>query len=169
MHYNIIYFLSLNAVFWHFANAIKKHEKKMFNCFLHNILHTEWLNCLLRMLNKSDVSQVKNKAKQTKLPFLSTLKFSHSFESDSLQPHGLKHTSPPCPSPTPGVYSNSCLLSRWCHPTISSSVVPFSSCLQSFSASGSFPMSQFFTQVAKVLEPRLQYQSLRWIFRIYFL
>ena len=51
---------------------------------------------------------------------------------------------PPCPSPTPGIYSNSCLLSRWCHPTISSSVVPFSSCLQSFPASGSFQMSQFF-------------------------
>ena len=55
--------------------------------------------------------------------------------SDSLQPHGLQHTRPPCPSPTPGVYSNSCLLSRWCHPTISSSVVPFS-CLQSFPDAG---------------------------------
>ena len=62
----------------------------------------------------------------------------------SLWPHGLQHTRPPCPSPTPRVYSNSCLLSRWCHPTISSSVVPFSSCLQSFPASGSFQMSQFF-------------------------
>ena len=57
--------------------------------------------------------------------------------SDSLQPHGL-HTRPSCPSPTPGVYSNSCPLSRWCHPTISSSVIPFSSCLQSFPTSGSF-------------------------------
>ena len=65
--------------------------------------------------------------------------------SNSLQPHGLQHTSLPCPSPTPGAYSNSCALHRWCHPTISSSVVPFSSCLQSFPASGSFPMSQFFT------------------------
>ena len=64
--------------------------------------------------------------------------------SDSLQPHGLQHTRPPCPSPTPGVYSNSSPLSRWCHPTISSSVIPFSSCLQSFLASGSFQMSQFF-------------------------
>ena len=64
--------------------------------------------------------------------------------SDSLQPHGLQHSRPPCPSPTPRVYSNSCPLSRWCHPTISSSVVPFSSCLQSFPASGSFQMSQFF-------------------------
>ena len=64
--------------------------------------------------------------------------------SDSLQPHGLQHTRPPCPSPTPRVYSHSCPWSRWFRPTISSSVVPFSSCLQSFTASGSFPMSQFF-------------------------
>ena len=64
---------------------------------------------------------------------------------DSLRPHGLQHARPPCPSPTCGVYSNSCPLSRWCHPTISSSVVPFTSFLQSFLASGSFPVSQFFT------------------------
>ena len=65
--------------------------------------------------------------------------------SDSLWPHGLQYTKPPCPSPTPGVYSNSCSLSQWCHPTISSSVVPFSSSFQSFPASGSFKMSQYFT------------------------
>ena len=63
----------------------------------------------------------------------------------TLRPHGLQHARPPCPSPTPRIYSNSCPLRWWCHPTISSSVVPFSSCLQSFPASGSFPMSQFFT------------------------
>jgi len=63
--------------------------------------------------------------------------------SDSLRPHGLQHTRPPCPSPTPGVYSNSSLLSWWCHQTSSSSVVPFSSCLQSFPASESFPVSHF--------------------------
>ena len=62
----------------------------------------------------------------------------------TLRPHGLQHTRPPCPSPTPGDYSNSCPLSRWCHPTISSSVIPFPSHLQSFPASGSFQMSQFF-------------------------
>ena len=67
--------------------------------------------------------------------------------SNSLQPHALQHARPPCPSPTPGVYSNSSPLSRWCHPTISSSVVPFSSCLQSFPASGSFQMSQLFESV----------------------
>ena len=65
--------------------------------------------------------------------------------SDSSRPHGLQHARPPCPSPTPGVCSNSSPESRWCHPTILSSVVPFSSRLQSFSASGSFQMSQFFT------------------------
>ena len=62
----------------------------------------------------------------------------------TLQPHGLQHTRPPCPSPTPGGYPNSCPLRRWCHPTTSSFVVPFSSSLQSFPASGSFQMSQFF-------------------------
>ena len=78
------------------------------------------------------------------LPF-SLVQFSRSVMSDSLWPHGLQHTRPPCSSPTPGVYSNSCPLNLWCHPTISSSVVPFSSCLQSFPASGSFQMSQLFT------------------------
>ena len=62
----------------------------------------------------------------------------------TLQPHGLQHARPPCQSPAPRVYSNSCPLSRWCHPTISSSVIPFSSCPQSFLASGSFPMRQLF-------------------------
>ena len=70
---------------------------------------------------------------------------SHSVTSNSLRPHGLQHASFSCPSPTPGAYSNSCPLSRWCHPTISSSVVPFSSNLQCFPASGSFPVSKFFT------------------------
>ena len=72
------------------------------------------------------------------------LLFSHSFVSDYLLPHGLQHPRLPCPSPASRACSNSCPSSRWCHPTISSSVVPFSSCPQSFPASGSFPMSQFF-------------------------
>ena len=72
------------------------------------------------------------------------VQFSHSVASDSLWPHGLQHTRSPCPSPTPGAYSNSCRSSRWCHPTISSPVVPFSFHLQSFSASGSVPVSPFF-------------------------
>ena len=74
----------------------------------------------------------------------SVSQFSHSVMSDSLQPHELQHTRPPCPSPTPRIYPNSCPLSLWCHPIISSSVVPFSSCPQSFPASGSFQMSQLF-------------------------
>ena len=71
------------------------------------------------------------------------VQFSHSVTSDSLQPHGLQYARPPCPSPTPGAYWNSCPLSQWCHPTISSSVIPFSQ-LQSLPASRSFPMSQLF-------------------------
>ena len=75
----------------------------------------------------------------------STVQFSSAAQSyPTLQPHGLQHTRPPCASPAPGVYSNSCPLSQWCHPTISSSVICFSSHLQSFPASGSFPMTQFF-------------------------
>ena len=75
------------------------------------------------------------------------VQFSRSVTSDSLRPHELQHTRPPCPSPTPGACSNSCPLSQWCHSTISSSVIPFSSCLQSFPASGSFPMSRLFTLI----------------------
>ena len=73
------------------------------------------------------------------------LLFSCSVVSSSLQPHGPHHTRPPCPSPTPGACSNSYPSTQWCHPTISSSIVPFSSHLQSFPASGAFPVSQFFT------------------------
>ena len=72
------------------------------------------------------------------------VQFSRSVVSDSLRPHGLQHTRLPCPSATPRAYSNSCPSSQWCHPTISSSIVPFFSCLQSFLASGSFTMSQLF-------------------------
>ena len=75
----------------------------------------------------------------------SSVQFSHSGMSDSLQPHGLQHTRLPCPSPTPGACSDSCPLSQWCHPTTSSSLVPFSSSLQFFPASGSFPVSWLFS------------------------
>ena len=77
-------------------------------------------------------------------PHFSSVQFSPSVLSDSFRPHGLQHARLPCPSPTPGACSNSCPLSHWCHPTILFSVVPFSSCFQFFTASGSFPMSQFF-------------------------
>ena len=89
--------------------------------------------------------------------------------SDSLRPHELQHARPPCPLPTPRVYSNSCPLIRWCHPAISSSVVPFPSCPQSLPASGSFPMSQFFASDGQALEFQLQHQSFQWILRTDFL
>ena len=92
----------------------------------------------------------------------SSVQFSCSVVSDSLRPHGLQQARHPCPLSIPGVYSNSCPLSRWCHPTISSSVIPFSSCLQSFQHKSLF-------QVAKVLEFQLWHQSYQCIFRTDFL
>ena len=79
------------------------------------------------------------------------VQLSHSVVSNFLRPHELQHARLPCPSPTPRVYSNSCPSSQWCHPTISSSVVPFSSCLHSFPALRSFPMSQFFTSHGQII------------------
>ena len=99
------------------------------------ILTTIWRKFLNIMLCWRHQTRVYNVSVQS----------SHSVASDSLRPHGPQHTRLPCPSPSPRVYPNWCPLSQWCHSTISSSVVPFSSCLQSFPASGSFPMSQFFT------------------------
>ena len=93
------------------------------------------------------------------------IQFSHSVVSNSLRPHGLQHTKLPCPSPTPRVFSNSCPLSQWCHSTISSSVMPFSSHLQSFPASGSFKWVSSSHQAAKVMELPLRHQSFQWIFR----
>ena len=78
---------------------------------------------------------------QSSVKQFSSVQFSHSVMSNSLRPHGLQHSRPPCPLPTSRVYSNSCPLHQWCHPTILSCVVPFSSCLHSFPASGSFQMS----------------------------
>ena len=94
-----------------------------------------------------------------------SVQFSCSVMSDSLWPHGPQHARLPCPSPTPGTCSNSRPSSRWCHPTISSSVVPFSSCLQSFPASESFPMSQFFASGsqsigASAISPSNEYSGL---------
>ena len=100
-----------------------------------------------------------------------SVQFSHSVMSDSLRPHESQHARPPCPSPTPGAHPNSCPSSRWCHPAISSSVVPFSSCPQSLPASGSFPISQLFacggqstgvSGLASVLSKNTQDWSLEW-------
>ena len=98
---------------------------------------------------------------------------SHQFSSVQLlsgvqlyvTPWTIQHARLPCQSPSPRVYANTCPLSRWCHPIIWSSVVPFSSCLQSFPASGSFQMSQFFASGRQMLEFQLQHQSFKWIFR----
>ena len=83
----------------------------------------------------------------------------------TLRPHGLQQARLPCPSPAPRACTNLCPLSRWCHPTISSSVVHFSSSRQSFPASRSFPMSQFFAWGGQVVDLQLQHQSFQWIFR----
>ena len=102
--------------------------------------------------------------------FLKNTLFIYSVQSlsrvRSLRPHELQHAMSPCPSPTPGVHSDSCPLSQWCHPAMSSSVIPFSSCLQSLPTSGSFPMSWLFASMAKVLELQLQYQSFQQIFSV---
>ena len=96
--------------------------------------------CFCHLINSGKVRIMKTPFH----PLFSSVQFSCSVMSDSLQPHESQHARPPCPSPAPGVYSNSCLSSHWCHPAISSSVVPFSSCPQSLPASGSFPMAQLF-------------------------
>ena len=104
--------------------------------------------------------QIRKRLRKTNLKYVCTVQFSCSVVSDSLRPHEPQHARLPCPSPTPGVHPNSSPLSRWCHPTISSSVVPFSSCPQSFPASGSFQMSQLF---ACVYDSRLKKPSTqRW-------
>ena len=91
-----------------------------------------------------------------------SVQFSHSVMSNSLRPHEPQHARPPCLSPTPRVHPNPCPLSQWCHPTVSSSVVPLSSCPQSFPASVSFQWVHSSHQVAKVLEFQLQHQSFQW-------
>ena len=107
-------------------------------------------SCWDRVYLPSDYTGISDSQKSSS-PFstlntgqFSSVQFSHSVMSDSLCPHGLQHTRLPCPSRTPGDYSNSCPLSQWCHPIISSSVIPFSSHLQSVPTSGSLQMSQFF-------------------------
>ena len=92
---------------------------------------------------------------------------SHSVVSNSLRPYGLQNSRLPCPSPTPGAYSNSCPSSWWHHPIIS--VIPLTSCLKCFPASGSFQMHQFFASDGQILELHLQHQSFHWIFRTDFL
>ena len=99
----------------------------------------------------------------------SSIQFSHSVVSDALWLHEPQHARHPCPSPTPRVDPNPCPLSQWCHPTISSSVLPFSPCLQSFQHQGLFQWVTSSNRVAKGLELQLQHQSFQWILRTDFL
>ena len=97
----------------------------------------------LTPVNTGAIYETKKMSKVESIFYIS-VQFSHSVVSDSLRPHELQHARPPCPSPTPGAHSDSCPLTQWCHPAISSSVIPFSACPQSLPASESFPMSQLF-------------------------
>ena len=111
--------------------------------FIYNLLPQYSCNCFQSWVKKKEA---RTQISHTGVSFyhFSSVQFSRSVVSDSLWPHDSQHARPPCPSPTPGVRSNSCPSSRWCYAAISSSVVPFSSCPQSLPASGSFPMSQLF-------------------------
>ena len=130
-----------------------------------------WLNKYIWSLQGEEVALCKalspnsNPSATVSHDILSVFNSVQSVLSSSLRPHGLQHARPPCPSSSLGVYSNSRPLSRWWHLSTSSSVVPFSSCLQSFPASGSFQLSQSSHEVAKVLEFQLQYQSFQWTLR----
>ena len=120
-----------------------------------------WSHCLIC------ISMTTSKLQHVLKCFL--LLFSRSVMSDCLRPHWLRHTRLPCPSPSPGTSSNLCPLSQWCHPTISASVIPFSSCLQSFPASGSLLMSRLFASGGQSTEVSASKSFLQWIFRTDFL
>ena len=133
---SVIYYLSITLHFGHSWN-------KMY------CLRKQWVNPnLAYSLDNPQVGQKVGKLKEIDWKDdrdqFSSVQFSHSVVSDSLWPHESQRARPPCPSPIPRVYSNPCPSGRWCHPAISSSVIPFSSCPQSFPTSGSFPMNQLF-------------------------
>ena len=118
----------------------------------HYPMNSDFYKCFLKI--GQDMRWQKNNSKDKHITHQCVINtswhvFSHSVVSNSLQPHGLQQARLPCPSLIPRAYSNSCPLNRWCHPTISSSVVPFSSHLPSFPASGSFQMSHFFIPCAQ--------------------
>ena len=132
------------------------------------LIHSQmWMNLVDMMRERKDIRGTHCLILFIRRPQFGSVQC--SVMSNTLRPHRLQHSRPPCPILTPGVYSNWFPLSQWCHPTISSSVVPFSSSLQSCPASGSFPMSQLFAWGSQSLEFQLQHQSFQWIFRTDFL
>ena len=114
-------------------------------------MRKKWLRMLLNLLKVLEACGCWFISEVSTVKIYHSKQFSHSVLSDSLRPPGLQHARLPCPSPTPGAYSKSYPLSQWCHPITSSSVIPFFSRLQSFPASGSFQMSQFFTSGGKII------------------
>ena len=126
-------------LWFHYYNQAMPYKKNSEICFLSPTVHPSFNPFFLFLCSSWAPFPASYQGVQ-----FSSVQFSHSVVSDSLQPHESQHARPPCPSPTPGVHSNSCPSSLWCHPAISSSVVLFSSCRQSLPASESFPMSQLF-------------------------
>ena len=149
-------FYKLTLLWYHGGGA----EWRVGSCLEHFFL---LFSLLKRVINEP---MTENNIFETQYFLANSVQFSHSVVSDSLWPHEPQHTRSPGPLPIPGAYTSSCPLSRWCHPTISSSVIPFSSCLQSSPESGSFSWVSSSHQVAKVLEFQLQHQSFQRIFRI---
>ena len=127
----------------HSLDLCQRESNETGHCRSHNKRPSYW--CQQEQLRFCTFFYVQESHQSRGYDPFSSVQFSHSVVFDSLQPHRLQHARLPCSSRTPGAYSNSCPLSRWCHPTISSSVVPFSSCLQSFPASGAFQVNLFFT------------------------
>ena len=129
----------------------KKAVVHIHNGVLHTIKKNTFESVLMRWMKLEPIiqSEASQKEKHQYNISFSSVRFSRSVVSDSMPPHELQHARPPCPSPTPGVHSNSCPSSQWCHPAISSSVVPFSSCPQTLPASESFPMSQLYSAIKK--------------------
>ena len=157
-----IEYITLNQGTWMRSPQEKKRlgmEQSIFHIFFIHSAVDRHLGCfhILAIVNSA--------AMNTGFFFLS----SRSVMSDSLWPHGLQHARLPCLSPTPGAYSNLCLSSWWCHPTISSSIIPFSSCLHSFPALGSFPMSQFFSSGSQSIGVSASALSFQQIFKTDFL
>ena len=128
--------------------------------FTFNSLHLHFPKCVTSLISLSFTTVTQTC--YCLIMMFSSVQFSRSVVSDSLQPHESQHARPPCPSPTPRVYSDSRPLSRWCHPAISSSVVPFSSCPNPSQHQSLFQWVSSSHQVAKVLEFQLQHQSFQW-------